>query len=47
MTHVSSYDKPANALTKPLLSPCLHNLCVKICLALKTVLWGLDKNWLF
>ena len=44
MTHVPSYDQLADALTKPLLGPCLYDICAKISLASNTVLWGRDKN---
>ena len=44
VTHVSSYDQLANALTKPLPGPRLHDLRTKISLTSETVLWGHDKD---
>ena len=45
VTHVSSNNQlVANALTKPILGPRLHDLYAKIGLASKTFLWGHDKN---
>ena len=44
VTYVSSYDQLADALTKPLPSPRLHDLCAKIRLASKTILCRRDKH---
>ena len=44
VTHVSSYDQIANALTKPLPGPRLHDLYTKISLASETVLWGRNND---
>ena len=44
VTHVSSYDQVADALTKPVPDPRLHDLYAKIDLTSKIVLWGRDKE---